>query len=86
MPDPIPADEALTIPTAARRLGVHPDRLRRAIRSGELSAYRLGARWQHVLWSDVLRWLRGFRVKPSATAEQVASRIPDVEKPASASR
>jgi excisionase family DNA binding protein len=45
MSTPTPRREALPIGEAARRLGIHRDTLRAAIRRGEIPATRIGRRW-----------------------------------------
>jgi len=45
---------------AARRLGVHPETLRRAVRDGRVEAVRLGARgWLRFRVVDIDRFVRG---------------------------
>ena len=56
------APEVLSVQRAGQRLGIDPRRLREAIRTGDLEAYRPGTRACYVRWSDVLRWLRGQRL------------------------
>ena len=50
--------ELLTLPTAAKRVGVGLRQLRRARDHGELRTYLVGG-WTRVRWQDVLRWLDG---------------------------
>jgi excisionase family DNA binding protein len=45
MSTPASRREALPIGEAARRLGIHRDTLRAAIRRGEVPATRVGRRW-----------------------------------------
>jgi excisionase family DNA binding protein len=56
--------EVLSIRRAAARFGIHPRRLRAAIREGDLSAFRPGERTQYVRVEDVRSWLEGHRVVP----------------------
>ena len=49
----------------AQQLGVHPDTVRRAIRSGELPAVRLGARGRYRVTGDAVReFLRPAKAGP----------------------
>jgi excisionase family DNA binding protein len=48
----------ITVSEAARRLGVDPRHLARAVRAGDLAAFRLGSRSCYVEWGAVLTWLR----------------------------
>jgi excisionase family DNA binding protein len=50
----------LLVSAAARELDLHPRLLRRAIRRGELPAFRVGS-WNRVRLADVERWLRSLR-------------------------
>lgn len=67
--------EILSVQRAARRLGIDRRRLRVAIRSGELEAYRPGERTVYVRWPDVLRWLRAQRVPSSDHARNRVAEI-----------
>jgi len=49
--------ELITLPEAARRLGVDIKRLREARDAGHLPVFVIGKRWQRVTSADVLRWL-----------------------------
>lgn len=40
------ADEVLSIQEAARALGVHPDTIRRMIKSGEIKAFQVRGRYR----------------------------------------
>ena len=71
--DRAPEGDILTIPQAARRLGVDPKLLRRARDERRLAVYQIGDRWQRVLWSEVVAWVRSTHVRPTdAAAERVA--------------
>ena len=61
--------DVMTIPEAAKRLGVCPKLLRRARDERKLPVYRIGSQWDRVIWSEVLTWLRGHRTRPSNAAE-----------------
>jgi excisionase family DNA binding protein len=67
--------ELISVFKAARQLGLAPRRLREAIRTGELPAYRPGRRTTYVRWPELLRWLRGQRVPASNHARQRAREI-----------
>jgi len=67
--------EILSVRRAARRLGIDPRRLRVAIRTGKLEAYRPGERAVYVRWPDVLRWLRAQRVPSSDHARNRVAEI-----------
>ena len=57
----------LTVPDAARRLGIGRRQIDRAIEAGLLDVYELGA-WPRVSWTEVIVWLEGTRrarVRPS---------------------
>jgi len=73
--DPIGPTDFPTLREAARRLGCRPKVLRDARDRGELTAYRIGDRWQRLSWQDVLTWLRSKRVRPTAHA---AARLREV--------
>ena len=47
----------VTVQEASRRLGIDSRMLRAAIDSGDLDAFKPGARACYVRWPDVLRWL-----------------------------
>jgi excisionase family DNA binding protein len=59
--------EFLTLPAAARRIGVGAEQIRRAVREGELSAYAIGG-WRRLRWTEVLAWLEGRRVRATPHA------------------
>ena len=52
----------VTVRRAARRLGLSPSRLRAAIESGALPAYRPGSRWTLVDMAEVAAWIKSHRV------------------------
>lgn len=60
--------EVLSIRRAATRFGIHPRRLRAAIREGDLAAFRPGERTQYVRIGDVRKWLEGHRVTPTSSS------------------
>lgn len=66
--------ELLTIPAAARRIGIGTRQLRRAVKEGELSAYQIGS-WPRVRWIDVTVWVRGRRVPATGHARRRVSAI-----------
>ena len=65
----------LSINQAARQLGLAPRRLREAVRTGELPAYRPGDRTIYVRWPEPLRWLGTMRVPSSNHARERAAEI-----------
>lgn len=66
--------DLLTIPRAARRLGVGRRQLYRAVSQGELPAYRAGG-WRRVCWLEVLAWTQRQRVPVTRHAEQRVAEI-----------
>lgn len=52
----------LTVSQAASELGISSGHLRRAIRKGEIPAFRLGARTLRVFPADLYRWVRKHQV------------------------
>jgi len=71
---PDEAAELLTLPRAARRVGVGVRQLRRAVRSGELPVYQVGA-WPRVRRSDLFRWVSSQRVLPTDHAHRRLAEI-----------
>lgn len=57
--------ELVSVPVAARELGIAPRAIRRAIAVGELPAFRIGARWVRVEREAVREWVSRKRVPPS---------------------
>ena len=53
-------DALITLPAAARRLGIGRRQLKRAVHGGELPLFRIGG-WPRVRWRDVLAWIEGRR-------------------------
>ena len=64
----------LTVREAARRLRVSPMRLRAAIRSGDLPAYRPGTRWVRLWQPDLIAWLRSQRIAGVSLADEAHAR------------
>ena len=57
--DQIPVVDLISVPDAARRLGLHPDTLYRLCRTGQfLPAIQIGARWR-VSVPKLERYLHG---------------------------
>lgn len=54
----------VTVPQAARRLGIGESTLQRAIRLGDLPAYKLAAKWPLVRLGDLEVWIASRRVQP----------------------
>lgn len=69
-------DELLTVPDAARRLGITPDAVYRLCRSSALAHYRVGARGGRILIRerDLRRYLRGCRVEAATPKGHGAGR------------
>jgi len=63
-------DSFATVSEAARRRGIYAPRIRRAIRSGALPGYRIGA-WLRVRLPDVDAWLAAQRVGQPTEAERL---------------
>ena len=61
--------ELVTLPEAARRLGIGVRQLYGARNRGEIRVHRIGA-WQRVRWSDVQRWVEWHSVRPSTHARE----------------
>ncbi len=55
-------ERLLSLHEAARRLGLAPRRLRRAVADGELPGYRPGLRVVYVNWPEVTRWVSSQQV------------------------
>ena len=66
--------EVLTIPRAAKRVGVGVRQLREAIRLGELPAFRIGA-WPRVRWIDVIRWICAQRIPSTSHARRRVAEV-----------
>jgi hypothetical protein len=60
---------------AARRLGVSPKILRKAVRSKALPAYQLTDRWLRVFWPEVITWVQSQQVRPTPHAQQRVAEI-----------
>jgi len=56
--------EFLTVPRAARLLGVSKNTLRDAVARGDLPAYRIRRRWLRVHLNEAIAWMRSARVEP----------------------
>ena len=65
----------LTLRAAARRFRVSPERLRAAIATGELRAFRAGKRWVRISHSDLIAWMRSRPVAPSGAKRAEAIRL-----------
>jgi excisionase family DNA binding protein len=66
--------ELLTLPRAARRVGVGVRQIRRAVKCGDLPAYQVGA-WPRVRRSDLSRWISSQRVRPTDHAHRRLAEI-----------
>ena len=62
MPDR-PKPEFVTIPQAAKRLGIGVKLLRRRARGGAFPVYRPGTSWPRVRIADVERWVDSTRIR-----------------------
>lgn len=67
-------DPLITIPQAAREMGVGVRQVRRAVKSGDLPSYRVGE-WPRVRRSDLGIWIRGLRVKATSHARLRAEEV-----------
>jgi len=87
LPEPerweVSAAVMLTCSQAAQRAGTHPETIRRAIRSGALSAGRVG-RSLRIAPSHLDAWLSGDRRRTSV--RQPADRRPRADRPRAAGR
>ena len=66
--------ELITLPRAARRVGVGIRELRRTCARGKLKFYRPSDKergWPRVRWIDVLGWIETTRVPTTPHAERV---------------
>jgi excisionase family DNA binding protein len=57
-------DQLVTVRELALRLGISPRRIRRAIRSGSLRAFRIGS-WWRIRAEDADGWLESQRYRPA---------------------
>jgi len=72
---------ALTARAVAREYGISRDRVRAAIRSGDLPAARLGRRSYTLLRRDVEAWIERHRVEPRTVAERVERALIREDRP-----
>ena len=73
------SDSFLTIPKAAKRLGIGRRQLKRAIVAGEVSVYQVGG-WQRVRWDSVIHWIESQRIPASDHARQRVAEILEHER------
>ena len=66
--------QLLTVPGAARHLGIGPKQLYRAIRAQELAVVRIG-RWPRVRLPDLQAWIDRKRVAPTDHARRIVSAL-----------
>ncbi len=66
--------ELMTLPAAARRSGLGVRQLRRAVKLGELTVYRVGE-WPRVRWNDVLRWIEAQRAPVTCHAKRRVAEV-----------
>jgi len=64
----------LTLPEAARRVGIGVRQLRLARDRGQLLIYRVGT-WPRVRWSDVCAWLERHREQPTEHVREHGEQI-----------
>ena len=64
----------LTPRELAERSGIGANRIRAAIRTGELTAFHVGT-WARVKPRDFLLWLESQRVRPTSHAQQCVDQI-----------
>jgi len=70
-----PPREVLTLPEVAEWLGMHPNSVHRAARSGRLPARRVGKEWRFLTDAVAARWTPGRRLRgapPAAALRQSA--------------
>ena len=70
----------LTLPKAARLLGISRETLRRAIASGELPVYRVRNRWLRVDSTEAVEWMRSYQVTIPSPADRPVDRQYDRER------
>jgi excisionase family DNA binding protein len=58
--------DLVTLPEAARRIGVGERQLRQAIERGALSFYEIGG-WTRIRWSEAVAWVEGQRRQHGTT-------------------
>jgi len=71
--------ELVTLPAAARRLGVGVRQLRRACERDGLPLYRVGG-WPRVRWREVEQWLAEQRVRATPHARQRLNEVLEREQ------
>jgi len=69
--------ELMTVPAAARRLGITAKVLRRSVRSGALPTYTAGGSWPRVRPADLAAFVASTRVAPRENARSVAASMTD---------
>ena len=55
--------ELISVPRAAKELGVAERTLRRAVDEGEIEAFRFGSRWVRIEREALRKWVRTKRVE-----------------------
>jgi excisionase family DNA binding protein len=67
--------ELVSIPEAARRLGIGLRQMKRAVRCGELPVFAIGG-WPRLRWRDVLAWIstRRTSLTPHPEAQETPQR------------
>jgi len=56
----------VSVPEAAKELGVAPRTIRQAIQKDQLRAYQIGSRWVRVDLADLETWVKTRLVEPAA--------------------
>jgi excisionase family DNA binding protein len=66
--------ELLTLPAAAKRVGIGVRQVRRAVAEGDLPVYQVG-RWPRVRWREVIYWIDSQRASRTPHAKQRVAQI-----------
>jgi excisionase family DNA binding protein len=74
-----PAAELITIPRAARELGVGVRQVRSAVARGELASYRVGG-WRRIRRSDLSTWISAQRIRITPHARRRVEEVLNRER------
>jgi len=72
-----PPHEVLTLPEVAEWLGLHPNSVHRAARSGRLPARRVGKEWRFLTEAVAARWTPGRRLRGTPAPAGVQLAVPE---------
>lgn len=79
-----PDADVLTLPEVAEWLGLHPNSVHRAARSGRLPARRVGKEWRFLREAVAARWTPGRRLRGAASPPPPAVALPEAPEEMSA--